>query len=95
MTDRREIHHLETLYNRDYCELLNRQDELGLDRGYTEVFYTSNSEALGDDFGKQLTRKTDRITNHGRNKNKLWSLAHVRYKDDAYKARRIIQAGLR
>lgn len=89
-----EIHHLETLYNRDYCDLLTRQPELGLDRGYTEVFYTSNNEVLGDDFGKQLTRKTDRITAYGRNKNKLWSLAHVRYKDDKYKANRIIQNNL-
>jgi hypothetical protein len=89
-----EIHHLETLYNRSYCDLLTRHPELGLDRGYTEVFYTSNNEVLGDDFGKQLTRKTDRITAYGRKKNKLWSLAHVRYKDDKYKANRIIQNNL-
>ncbi|BAZ11631.1 transposase [Calothrix sp. NIES-4071] len=89
-----EIHHLETLYNRDYCELINRQPEIGLDRGYTEVFYTSNNQALGTDFGAQLNKKTDRITNIGRNRSKLWSLAYVRYKNNPQKAQRIIENNL-
>ncbi len=90
-----EIHNLETLYNRDYCKLINRLPELGIDRGYTEVLATSQGELLGNGFGKQLTKKTDRITKIGRRKNKLWSLAHVRYKDsNPAKSQRIIQNNL-
>lgn len=90
-----EIHNLETLYNRDYCKLISRSRELGVDRGYTEVLATSEGELLGNGFGKQLTLKTDRITRIGRKKNKLWSLAHVRYKDkDPAKSQRIIQNNL-
>lgn len=74
-----EIHHLETLYNRDYCKLLNRKESVGVDRGHTEVFWTSDDECLGDDFGKQLNQKTERITRKGCNKNKLWALAYRRY----------------
>lgn len=90
----REIHHLETLYNRDYYQLINRQLEIGLDRGYTEVFYTSNNQALGNNFGVQLNKKTDRITRIGHNKNKLWSLAHIRYKGNPQKAKKIIENNL-
>lgn len=90
-----EIHNLETLYNRDYCALINRLPELGVDRGYTEVLATSEGEMLGDGFGKQLSRKTDRITRIGQRKNKLWSLANVRYKEkDPAKSQRIIQNNL-
>jgi hypothetical protein len=89
-----EIHHLETLYNRDYCQLINREGVAGLDRGHTEVFYTSNNQVLGECFGAQLNRKTDRITSVGRKRNKLWSLANVRYKHDHEKAKRILENNL-
>jgi hypothetical protein len=89
-----EIHHLETLYNWDYLRLLNRQKEIGLDRGHTEVFYTSNNQSLGSNFGEQLNRKTDRITKIGRNKNKLYALAHVRYKENPQKSKVIRENNL-
>jgi hypothetical protein len=89
-----EIHHLETLYNRDYCQLINRQSEIGLDRGHTEVFYTSDNQALGKDFGVQLNKKTDRITIRGYNKNKLWAGAHVRHKHNPQKAKQILENNL-
>lgn len=90
-----EIHNLETFHNLDYCQLINRTAEIGVDRGYTEVLATSEGELLGEGFGRQLTRKTDRITRNGRKKNKLWSLAHVRYKQsDPAKSQRIIQNNL-
>lgn len=90
-----EIHNLETLMNLDYFKLLNRESEIGVDRGYTEVLATSTGMMLGDGFGKQLTRKTDRITSIGQHKNKLWSLAHVKFKDkNPLKAKRIIENNL-
>lgn len=89
-----EVHSFCTLYNYDYCQLINREELKAVDRGHTEVFYTSDNQSLGQDFGKQLNLKTDRITNQGRNKNKLWSLAHVRYKHDPQKSRRILENNL-
>lgn len=90
-----EIHNLETLYNRDYCKLIDRLAELGVDRGYTEVLATSEGELLGSGFGEQLTQKTDRITRIGRKKSKLWSLAQLRYREsDPAKSQRIIQNNL-
>lgn len=89
-----EIHSFVALYNRDYGFLINRSEMVGVDRGYTEVFFTDTGGSLGVDFGKQLNRKTDRITRKGRQKNKLWSLAHVRYKNAPEKARRIIENNL-
>lgn len=90
-----EIHSFVTLYNRDYCKMLNRKAEMGIDRGHTEVFYTSDGESIGDGFGQHLNRKTDRITRNGRRKNKLWALANVRYaQSDPAKAKRIIDNNL-
>ncbi|BAZ16880.1 transposase [Calothrix sp. NIES-4071] len=90
-----EIHNLETLMNLDYFKLLNRESSIGVDRGYTEVLATSTGMMLGDGFGKQLTRKTDRITSIGQHKNKLWSLALVKFKDkNPLKAKRIIENNL-
>lgn len=91
-----EIHNLETLMNLGYFKLLNRDSEIGVDRGYTEVFATSTGMMLGDGFGKQLTRKTDRITLIGQRKNKLWSLANVKFKNkNRIKASRILENNLR
>lgn len=82
--------------NLDYFKLLNRSAEIGVDRGYTEVFATSTGLMLGDGFGKQLTRKTDRITSIGLSKNKLWSLADVKFKNkNRIKASRILENNLK
>lgn len=89
-----EIHQFQHFYNRDYFQLINRQNAIGLDRGYTEVFYTSNSEALGLGFGNELTKKTDRITLNGRKKNKLWALANVKFAFDKEKSSKIIKNNL-
>lgn len=90
-----EVHQFKTLYNRDYDALLLRDVEVGVDRGYTEVFYTSKGSVLGADFGKQLTRKTNRITRKGRNKNKLWALANRKFIDaDPAKSARIMESNL-
>ena len=89
-----EIHSFITLYNRDYCKLIDREDVLAVDRGHTEVFYTDDNQSLGKDFGQQLNKKTDRITNIGRHKNKLWALANVRYKHALEKSRSILKNNL-
>lgn len=89
-----EVHSFVALYNYDYCQLINREELKAVDRGHTEVFYTEDNQSLGQDFGLQLNKKTDRITNKGRNKNKLWSLAHVRYKHEPEKSRRILENNL-
>lgn len=91
-----EIHNLETLMNLDYFKLLNRESSIGVDRGYTEVFATNTGMMLGNSFGKQLTRKTDRITLIGQRKNKLWSLANVKFKEkNPLKALRILKNNLK
>ena len=89
-----EVHSLVTLYNYDYCQLINRVELRAVDRGYTEVFYTDDNQPLGQGFGKQLTKKTDRITTIGRNKNKLWSLAYICHKDNPLRFSRIIENNL-
>ncbi|MUG95007.1 transposase [Scytonema sp. UIC 10036] len=89
-----EIHSFVTLYNRDYGKLINREKVKAVDRGYTEVFYTDDNQLLGKGFGQQLNKKTERITRSGRNKNKLWALAHVRYKENSQKSRSIRENNL-
>ncbi|MUG99225.1 hypothetical protein F7734_45820 [Scytonema sp. UIC 10036] len=89
-----EIHSFVTLYNRDYGQLIYREEVKAVDRGYTEVFYTDDNQLLGKGFGQQLNKKTARITRIGRNKNKLWALAHVRYKDNPQKSRKIRENNL-
>lgn len=89
-----EIHSFVKLYNRDYGKLIYREEAKAVDRGYTEVFYTNDNQSLGTGFGQQLNKKTQRITRIGKKKNKLWALAHVRYKDNPQKSRKIIENNL-
>ncbi len=49
--------------------------EIGIDKGYTEAFYTSNGDAIGDGLGKLMTEKTRRITRTNRNRYRLRSYA--------------------
>ena len=47
------------------------EKELGVDKGYTEAFYTSDGNVIGDGLGKLLTVKTERIKKINENRNRL------------------------
>jgi IS605 OrfB family transposase len=49
--------------------------KLGIDKGYTEGFYTSDGVKIADGLGKLLTAKTNRITRNNRNRYRLRSQA--------------------
>ena len=49
--------------------------KLGIDKGYTEGFYTSSGDKIADGLGKLMTAKTQRITRKNRNRYRLRSLA--------------------
>lgn len=53
----------------------NIATEIGIDKGYTEAFYTSNGDAIADKVGEKLSRKTARITRTNRNRYRLRSYA--------------------
>jgi IS605 OrfB family transposase len=44
---------------------------LGLDKGYTEAYFTSNGDEIGKGLGELLTAKTKRITQTNRNRYRL------------------------
>lgn len=48
---------------------------LGVDKGYTEAFFTSNGEEIGKGLGKLMTAKTNRITRTNRNRYRIRSHA--------------------
>jgi IS605 OrfB family transposase len=50
-------------------------NQLGLDKGYTEGFYTSNGDVIAADLGELMTAKTNRITRTNRNRYRLRSYA--------------------
>lgn len=44
---------------------------LGIDKGYTEAFYTTNSDVIANGLGTLMTEKTKRITRTNRNRYRL------------------------
>ncbi|MCY7334550.1 MAG: transposase [Pseudanabaena sp. CAN_BIN31] len=50
-------------------------DKIGIDKGYTEAFYTSNGDEIAAGLGKLMTAKTNRITRTNRNRYRLRSYA--------------------
>ena len=48
-------------------------NQIGVDQGYTEGFYTSNGDAIAADLGRLMTVKTNRITRTNRNRYRLRS----------------------
>ncbi|KYC38974.1 hypothetical protein WA1_33815 [Scytonema hofmannii PCC 7110] len=48
---------------------------IGVDRGYTEVYATSDKRLLGEDFGKLQSTETEHRSHKGRKRNKLRALA--------------------
>lgn len=53
----------------------NPSESLGVDKGYTEAFFTSNGDEIAASLGKLMTEKTNRITHTNRNRYRLHSHA--------------------
>jgi IS605 OrfB family transposase len=49
--------------------------EIGVDKGYTEAFYTSNGDSIASGVGAMMSEKTKRITSTNRNRYRLRSYA--------------------
>jgi IS605 OrfB family transposase len=49
--------------------------QIGVDKGYTEAFFTSNGEEIGKGLGKLMTTKTSRITRANRNRYRIRAYA--------------------
>ncbi len=64
--------------------------QIGIDKGYTEAFYTSNARAIADGLGQLMSAKTRRITRTNRNRYRL--RAHAANNPD--KAARILENNL-
>lgn len=50
-------------------------NQIGVDKGYTEGFYTSNGDTIAADLGRLMTVKTNRITRTNRNRYRLRAYA--------------------
>lgn len=50
-------------------------EQIGIDKGYTEAFYTSNGDAIAAGLGWLMTEKTERIARTNRNRYRLRSHA--------------------
>lgn len=51
------------------------QKVVGLDKGYTEGFYSSENVVIAPKLGKQLTKKTNRITAKNKNRSRIYNHA--------------------
>lgn len=70
----------------------NFDKEIGVDKGYTEGFYTSEGKAIAAGCGKILTEKTRRITQTNRNRYRL--RCHASSLGESQSAKRIVQNNL-
>jgi len=55
--------------------VVNPSESIGLDKGYTEAFFTSNGDEIAAGLGQMMTEKTKRITRTNRNRYRLRSYA--------------------
>lgn len=67
---------------------------IGLDKGYTEGFYTSDGQAIASGLGKLMTEKTERITKTNRNRYRIRAFGNSIAKHDPAKAARILEKNL-
>ncbi|MCK5523500.1 MAG: transposase [Thiomargarita sp.] len=49
---------------------------VGVDKGYTEAFADSEGNFYGENFGKLLSKYTDKVNSRGKARNKLKAIAH-------------------
>ncbi|MBO3459270.1 zinc ribbon domain-containing protein [Aetokthonos hydrillicola Thurmond2011] len=68
--------------------------KLGLDKGYTEGFYTSEGQVIAQGLGKLMTKKTERITRTNRNRYRMRCFAQNLKPHDPVKAARILENNL-
>ncbi|MBR8830605.1 MAG: hypothetical protein N5P05_003864 [Chroococcopsis gigantea SAG 12.99] len=68
--------------------------KIGLDKGYTEAFYTSEGDVIALGLGKLMTKKTERIARTNRNRYRLRSYAQNVQRHDPKKAATILEKNL-
>jgi IS605 OrfB family transposase len=66
--------------------------KLGIDKGYTEGFYTSEGNVIAPELGRLMTAKTERITKTNRNRYRLKN--HALNHHDKNKSKNIIKHNL-
>ena len=69
---RLEVH---TAFEKKISTSVEPQQELGIDKGYTEGFYLSDGRVVADGLGKLLTQKTERINKINKNRSRLYHYA--------------------
>ncbi|MEC4815161.1 MAG: zinc ribbon domain-containing protein [Scytonema sp. PMC 1069.18] len=70
------------------------QKKLGIDKGYTEGFYTSDNQAIASGLGQLMTEKTERIAKTNRNRYRIRCFGENIKKHDPKKAARILENNL-
>lgn len=89
---------LEVHWTRTRTIILTTQSKLpvliGLDKGYTEGFYTSDGIQVAPGLGKLMSDKTNRITAKNRNRYRIRAFSESLKKHDAVKAARILKNNL-
>lgn len=90
-----EVHTLNQVFIKLPEGFDQRKERIAVDRGYSEVFWTTTNQELGKGFGKLLTKKSSRITRKGRNRNRLFALVDSLRKTDPKKAKKILNCNLR
>ncbi|MBW4499567.1 MAG: hypothetical protein KME57_08350 [Scytonema hyalinum WJT4-NPBG1] len=68
--------------------------KLGIDKGYTEAFYTSDNTKIADGVGAMMSAKTKRIANTNRNRYRIRAFAESAQAHDPQKAARILENNL-
>ena len=71
-----------------------KEGALGLDKGYTEAFYTSNGDKVGIGLGELMTAKTERIVKTNRNRYRLHQHQKKRSRHNPVKAAQILKNNL-
>ncbi|KYC37780.1 hypothetical protein WA1_04495 [Scytonema hofmannii PCC 7110] len=68
--------------------------KLGIDKGYTEGFYTSEGKTIAPGLGKLMTEKTERIAKTNRNRYRIRAFGESIAPQDPQKASRILKNNL-
>ncbi|MUG91918.1 hypothetical protein F7734_05320 [Scytonema sp. UIC 10036] len=68
--------------------------KLGIDKGYTEGFYTSENQTIASGLGQLMTEKTERIAKTNRNRYRIRCFGETIKKHDPKKAARILENNL-
>ena len=68
--------------------------KLGIDKGYTEGFYTSEKQVIAPGLGELMTKKTERITKTNRNRYRIRAFAQNIAPHDPSRAARILENNL-